>query len=176
MSLRRIDPEPEHLSIADRSPDSLMRRLDELAREAAHPLRGFPLGRMKKRGELGDNAQAKFDAASWFWQLYTRHQSIIGAKGSTPQLFEQGSRGEPPDPASDVGKSITRTERRIMRDYTSAKLAALACGAEAYVYFLAVVIDEHEPNCVMKQAVAQVADALRRHRAANSRHRQGNRA
>lgn len=162
---RRIDPEPEYLSIRDRVPETLMRRMEALQTEAASPSAGFPLGRMKMRGDLGGReAQARFEACNWYFGLYCRYQKIVGSKTISPQSFMSGGKAEPPDPDSDKGRNMTRQEARIMREYESARISALACGVDAFAAFVAVVIEEQEPDWRLKSAVVSVADALRRHR------------
>lgn len=143
---------------------------------------GTPVGRMMIRGEfkLGREApnatQSRYDAANWFFGLYHGFQRAVGSKTIAPQSYEVGSKGEPVDPFSEAGERLSRKEKRITREFQSAKLSGLSVGAEKYGYFLAVVIEEQEPNYIMKQAVVQVCEALRRHRQASSRHRQGRRA
>jgi hypothetical protein len=174
--VRKIEEESEFLSVKDRMPETLMRRMEQLAKDAGTPMAGFPIGRMKLRGDFGKDGQAKFEACNWYWGLYQRYQKIIGSKTIAPQSIEPRSKSEPIDPDSEAGQKITRKEDRILREYKSARLSALACGVEAYAHFVAVVIDEAEPDWRLRAGVVAVADAIRKHRAAGSRFRAGRRA
>ena len=160
----------DHLSTAERAPQSLIRRLRFLMERAA--VTGTPVAFMRLAGEL---SESEHDACVWFHALHERYQRALDVRGVKSQAFEPAPRAEPPDPFSELGERRSRPDRIAVAEFKSAELAAIGAGRSAYCEFCKIVIDEHAPKWEQKRSVALVAHALARHRQLGSRQRRGRR-
>lgn len=170
---RRVAPEPEYMPVASRAPETSLRRLEGLLAQVGSAELGTQIGMMKLRGEI---TEAQWSACDWFAQLDAKYLLALDAKGVKSGSAELTSKAEPPDPlTSETGLRAAKRDRATVAEFDSAYLAAMACGRGEYLLFRDVVVDDAVPTWAGRRAVQTVSEALRRHRAADSRHRRGRR-
>lgn len=159
-----------YISVKDRMPESMIKRMMDFAR----PEYGTPIGFMLVRGEM---TRGQYSACLWFEDLYRGYRKAIdGPKGIRTSTGQRIDPGHAPDPFSPVGWDIAADEKNTVRAFDSARIAGLARGEGRFRAFWLVVIDGESPiGHHQKSAVAIVADALDKHRGLSSRHRRGRR-
>lgn len=172
--VRVIRRDDEFQEIAKAAPESVVKRLAAMVRDAAASGEyGYQYGFMKIRGELNE---AQFAACKWFDELHNRYLAAIEARTLMSPSAEPLGRAEPSDPiVSERGKALSKREAATVAEFESARLAGLACGGERWDDFMWTVIDDMPPTGLAKRSVVKVADALVIHRRLGSRHRRGRR-
>jgi hypothetical protein len=177
LAVRKPKAEPEFMSVAERAPETIMKRLDAMLSEAGSQERGMQIGFMAKRGDLGKSPHSEvlFRTCMWFFERHVKYLEAVGAKTIKSPSFELTSKSEPPDPFSEVGLRKAKAEQKVIAEFESAELAALACGRDRYKQFCAVVLDDAAPLGSTKTEIREVAEAIWKHRGLSSRHRRGRR-
>jgi len=150
----------EYLPLEDRPPESLLKRM--LLTHASGEY-GTPHGRMLLRGELNSGQYA---ACKWFDDLYGRYLAAIDRpRGIRTSSGERIEPGHAPDPFSPVGWDAAIVEQITVKQFDSARMAAMACGLYKFRSFWFVVIEDTDPvGYADKRAVAEVAMAVDKHR------------
>lgn len=154
-----MSDDKQYLKVKDRVPEAFFKRLMEMG--AAEY--GTPYGRMEARGDL---TKSQGSACRWFYELYQAYlEAIDGPKGIRTSTGQRIDAGHAPDPFSPIGWEIASDEKKTVKAFDSARLAAMACGEDRVRVFWNVVIKEIEPiGHSEKTFVKDVAQALDKHR------------
>lgn len=128
---------------------------------------GTPVGKMLLAGDL---TRPQYDAARWFARLDADYRRAIGLPDLRSSSAQPGGHAEPPDPESEAGARMARSDASKVRAFGAAARAAEDRGRAAYRMFYACAVMDVEParlaptRALAIPIIVAVAEALRQFR------------
>jgi hypothetical protein len=124
------------------APALVRRMLDSAAAGAKDPMWGSSCGRMVMTGAL---TAREFSTAQRWVQLSASYSACCLSPKAPRTLQFDAAGGMPPDPDSQAGRRIARSDARATADYIEGKCALQRAGADAERAVNDICVHDHAP-------------------------------